>query len=353
MTQNVDTPLISVIVPVYNVAQYLTDTLESLLAQTYRNWEAICVDDGSTDNSADILLAYATKDSRVRYYRQDNAGPYAARNHGLRYIQGDYFTFLDGDDLYFPWTLEYRLTALRQSGADIVEDVPFLFEDGAVLSGIPSDNCCPYVSKPFRIDDVSAILRGQSPWWNSVWCKLYSKRFSGVRVAKVSKVSYGEDTNFNLLCLAYGGRMAFVTSFGVAWRQRSASISHASEKFLVYNTDWLLSLLPLIEFLPVKARDVGRDIADWVVAQRAEGFLSWTKPKYASGGQRRELCWAFWRYFLAGGLRLRHLSFVDRFCFRLFALTGWRRPLRWMKFKPGLTAWRENQLCIGETEPLA
>lgn len=93
------TPFFSIIIPVYNVAPYLRECLDSVLAQTFTDWEAICVDDGSTDGSGAILDEYAAKDSRFRVFHQLNAGVSAARNKALDEAHGEWFLFLDGDDI--------------------------------------------------------------------------------------------------------------------------------------------------------------------------------------------------------------------------------------------------------------
>jgi len=90
-------PLISCIFPVFNVERYLRETLESILAQTHRPIEIIVADDGSTDGTARVAAGY---DDRVRYLKQDNAGPAAARNLGLDAARGDFVAFLDADDLW-------------------------------------------------------------------------------------------------------------------------------------------------------------------------------------------------------------------------------------------------------------
>lgn len=90
--------LFSIIIPVYNVEQYLRDCLESVLNQTFTDWEAICVNDGSMDGSAAILSSFAERDSRIIVLSQSNLGTAAARNAGLRKASGDYVFFLDSDD---------------------------------------------------------------------------------------------------------------------------------------------------------------------------------------------------------------------------------------------------------------
>lgn len=89
---------ISVIVPVYNAEKYLKTCLDSLISQTYTNFEVLCVDDGSTDHSLNILRFYEKKDNRIKVFTQKNAGPAAARNKALQYATGDYISFVDADD---------------------------------------------------------------------------------------------------------------------------------------------------------------------------------------------------------------------------------------------------------------
>ena len=90
--------MISIIVPVYNTAPYLPQCLDSLVNQTYRDIEIICVNDGSTDNSPDILKAYAERDSRILVIHQENLGLSGARNKGLESARGEWVMFVDSDD---------------------------------------------------------------------------------------------------------------------------------------------------------------------------------------------------------------------------------------------------------------
>ena len=96
----------SLIVPVYNVCNYIEDCIKSILNQTYSEWELILVNDGSTDNSAAICECYSKTDSRIIYFSQENKGVSAARNLGLFNANGDYIMFCDGDDMLEPYALE-------------------------------------------------------------------------------------------------------------------------------------------------------------------------------------------------------------------------------------------------------
>lgn len=103
--------LVSAIVPVYNGEQYLAETLSSILSQTYRPVEVIVIDDGSTDGSAAIARSFPD----VRYYFQSNAGPGAARNHGVERGNGQFFAFLDADDLWEPEKLARQMAAFANN----------------------------------------------------------------------------------------------------------------------------------------------------------------------------------------------------------------------------------------------
>lgn len=109
MVEQVGTGKISVITPCYNQALYLADCLDSLIAQTYYNWECMVMDDGSTDNSLEIAQQYAEKDQRIRYARQSNQGPSAARNNAIALTDGEFIFPLDSDDRIDPTYFEKAL----------------------------------------------------------------------------------------------------------------------------------------------------------------------------------------------------------------------------------------------------
>lgn len=110
--------LFSIIIPVYNVEKYLPACLNSVLGQSFRDWEAICVNDGSTDGSAIVLQDFAARDQRIKVVDQPNAGTATARNTGLRMAQGDYIFFLDSDDWLEADSLE--ILAGKLHGEDIL-----------------------------------------------------------------------------------------------------------------------------------------------------------------------------------------------------------------------------------------
>ncbi|MDP4201302.1 MAG: glycosyltransferase family 2 protein [Bacteroidota bacterium] len=108
-------PLISVIVPCYNQAQYLPEALDSVLAQTYTNWECIIVNDGSPDNTEEIAKTYCNKDSRFKYILKENGGLSSARNAGMANAKGQYIQFLDADDFLVSTKFEKQLKVFNQN----------------------------------------------------------------------------------------------------------------------------------------------------------------------------------------------------------------------------------------------
>ena len=110
---------VSIIVPCYNQAEYLPETLDSVLAQTYKNWECIIVNDGSTDNTEEVALKYCKQDERFVYLPKQNGGLSSARNAGLDVTKGDYVQFLDSDDILLPTKIEKQVHLLENEETDV------------------------------------------------------------------------------------------------------------------------------------------------------------------------------------------------------------------------------------------
>lgn len=124
-------PLISVIVPIYNVEKYLEKCLSSICGQTYKNLEILLIDDGSTDHCGEICDAYAGKDPRIQVLHQSNQGLSAARNVGIDHASGDYLGFVDGDDWIEPVMFQTLLDAVIQHRADIAAcQFRYVFSNG-------------------------------------------------------------------------------------------------------------------------------------------------------------------------------------------------------------------------------
>lgn len=179
--------LISVIIPVYNTAEYLPRCLESVLNNTYRNLEVICINDGSKDNSIEVLNAYAQKDSRIRVIDQENAGVSAARNRGLDEATGEYIAFVDSDDWIHRQYFETLHGFATKTNSVIVEcDAQYVSEEQPDQEIEPAD-------VPFLLQTAEQMLSGEIP----VWGKLYHVQLLDT-IRFTPNVHLGEDILFNL-----------------------------------------------------------------------------------------------------------------------------------------------------------
>lgn len=114
-TENIQLGLVSIIVPCYNYAHFLSETLDSILAQTYVHWECLIIDDGSTDHTREVAGVYAVKDARFKYIYQKNKGLPGARNTGLKYASGEYIQFLDADDILTKEKFSLQISLLNKT----------------------------------------------------------------------------------------------------------------------------------------------------------------------------------------------------------------------------------------------
>lgn len=168
--------LISIIVPCYNVEKFISNTLESVYLQTYEHWECILIDDGSKDNTAATCLNWCKKDSRFKYFHQENKGLSSARNAGLKQANGAFIYFFDSDDLIASFTLENLITLIN-------EDIDIVFGKCAVTEGQNSNikdflQHSPTSLKIYTNNSKSLLsLAIEEPFICVAWNRLYRKSF--------------------------------------------------------------------------------------------------------------------------------------------------------------------------------
>lgn len=236
---------ISVVIPIYNCASTLNRCMDSLFRQTYTDFELILVDDGSTDASGALADDYAARDSRVKVIHQKNSGPSRARNVGMDAATGEYFCFVDSDDVVEPDYLEYLITNLRENNVDIAtcgvwhEDV-----DGAERG--------KKRVFPAHIAEAAEILRPYRPTFQSYpYCKLFRRRAltleDGSLLHYQEDIRIGEDRLFWCEAILKNGR---------AW------ISSAQKYHYIYYTSSLYH-----------SRDYDKSYEDYVGRCRMEKML--------------------------------------------------------------------------------
>lgn len=189
-----DGDLVSVVVPVYNVENYIEKCVSSLINQTYKNIEIILVDDGSPDGSYTIIDGLAKMDQRIYVIHQKNKGVSAARNAGLERSAGDYIMFVDGDDWVDPDYVSYFLTLVKETGT---------------LIGMNKNN---YSASRLKITEKKYTVEAEKAieWiyldeiFVAVWNKIYSRRLLvDNNISFDSSIWYGEGMLFNIQCLQY------------------------------------------------------------------------------------------------------------------------------------------------------
>jgi teichuronic acid biosynthesis glycosyltransferase TuaG len=179
-------PLVSVIMPVYNAEEYVSDAIQSVINQNYENWELLIIDDGSTDNSLGVINKF--KDSRIKIFSQENKGVSAARNVALEKMSGVYFCFLDADDVYTYTSLSNRLEIFLKG-----DDIHFV--DGKVevfnqdLSQLTSTYSPNFKGNP---TEELITLSGKC-FFGNTWM---FKRLKNVKYKFNETLTHGEDLWF-------------------------------------------------------------------------------------------------------------------------------------------------------------
>lgn len=211
---------ISAIVPVYNTEKLVGRCIDSVVAQTYPEWELILVDDGSTDGSLSVLKEYETKDSRIKVIQQENAGPGLARNKGIQNTTGDYIVFIDSDDVIKPNYFE----KLSHETADVVFiDIDQVDDDFNVL-------CEEHMSEYNTIskdDLLRSQMTGKFPWGGcrkTVKTELLLKN----RI-KFTEHKVGEEAIYTFLIMHYAKSFSFIKGVAYEYVTREGSQSDTKD----------------------------------------------------------------------------------------------------------------------------
>ena len=250
--------LISIIVPIYNVENYLRQCLDSIMNQTYQKFECLLINDGSPDNSAEICREYVSKDSRFCYFEKENEGVSSSRNLGIERSRGEYVTFIDSDDWVESDYLEVLYRALLEEQADIAISTYKQFN--------MDDNCYylhsyqrGYDRKVFtnaELIDSLPLLYGYDNTYNFVSCKLVSREILECIRFNLS-TSYGEDMEFWNKVFLLSKKIVYVNKDTYIYRTNNDSSKHFDVEKIRSNTEQRLIFLAMLA-----AR--GMDIANYL-----------------------------------------------------------------------------------------
>ncbi|TKX28226.1 sugar transferase [Campylobacter sp. MIT 12-5580] len=232
-------PLISIIVPIYNVEKYLRECLDSIVNQTYTNLEIILVNDGSTDSCGAICDEYALKDKRIKVIHKENAGLGAAYNTGLDLASGDYIGFVESDDFIELNMYEQLCERAVKSGVDIVLGGFFFTAEKsnrpyqALIHTIPSDVI-------FSIEDYPQLLTLHT----SLWSKLYKRAvFKNIRVPEFKNSGYYCDFPYWVELVCTAKTMTRINSYLYHYRTDNPNASSTNLR----SDSKLLTIIPSIE----------------------------------------------------------------------------------------------------------
>lgn len=210
--------LISIIIPTYNRAYLIGETLDSILAQTYTNWECIVVDDGSTDNTAKVVRKYIKEDKRFQYYLRPNdriKGANTCRNYGFELSKGEYIKWFDSDDIMHPSLLEKQLNSIDKNiDCSVCKVAYYDFENDDVLkeNTISSD----HLIEDYLVGEVTFYISG--PLWSRLFLNNQKELFD-------EKISNLDDWDFNLRMLYQEPAMTYIDEPLIKYRIHEDSLS--------------------------------------------------------------------------------------------------------------------------------
>ena len=230
------TPMVSVIVPIYNASRFLQKCLSSLAGQTFDDFEAICVDDGSTDASADIVRGFADRDKRFTLVSKENSGYGASMNVGLDHARGRYVGILESDDFFDPQALELLVFAAEAADADVAKGNFWLYWSSPNERRIPfSVVDGPLVGRTFcpRGDADLAIFFRKPSIWSGVYRRSFLEE-NGIRFLETPGASY-QDAGFNFKVWAAAERATFIADCVLCYRQdnEASSVKSSAKAFCV------------------------------------------------------------------------------------------------------------------------
>lgn len=228
-------PKVSVIIPVYNVEKYLSPCIDSILKQTMKDIEVICVNDGSTDSSGSILDDYAFKDSRIKVLHRDNTGYGAAMNAGLAVASGEYVGIVESDDCILPEMYETLYSAASKNNLDLVKSDAFYWLEKA--------SYCEKIHYKWLDDYYDRVLDGADHWkffdfFMNIWTGIYRREFleqNNIRFHESPGASY-QDNGFWIQTLTFCKRAMWLSQAFYLYRQDNPMASVKSQSKMLAMT---------------------------------------------------------------------------------------------------------------------
>lgn len=293
------TPFFSIIIPVYNTELYLRECLDGVLTQTFTNWEAICVDDGSTDSSGAILDEYARRDSRFIVIHQGNGGGGAARNAGLEVAKGEWLVYADSDDIVSRDMLNDFAEAIKRfPQIDIARCCTVVFRDGEIPAWFGSGE--------LSVLDMSTTIPDEVGMFGITEMAYRASRF---RHLKFQYHKIGEDLIYTSKCFSIANGVARIDKGNYGYRIRNGSMAHRSDT-PGHVREKIEFLMELSRNLDKGNKFIGRRLARGRINMWLEACASVILQNSTSEEWR--ITWEFWCDSLISMRSLSYLSFWQR-----------------------------------------
>ena len=242
----------SIIVPIYKVEKYLPQCIESILTQTYQNFELILVDDGSPDTCSDICEKYAKKDSRIQVVHKENGGLVSARKAGLTVSSGEYVCFVDGDDFVSADMLETYEREIYKHRVDVIcAGYSLYYDEQQIVKVLQSDSDRTFGKKELQSEVYTKML-SQRPFFSFfIFPSLCTKCMRRDIVKKIyegvpEKITLGEDVAVTYPIMLKADSISILTYCGYMYRQLQTSMTHSYDSKLHEKINNLITYLKLV-----------------------------------------------------------------------------------------------------------
>lgn len=264
--------LVSIIIPVYNTEKYLSKCLNSVINQTLKEIEILCVDDGSSDGSLDILNKYAAKDKRVKVFSQKNSGSAKARSMAISQATGDYIMFLDSDDWYELNACEVAFNAIVARDSDILIYGNYVLDQKGNIS---LSKRIAYVKKCHENHQEVDLSRLQM----FLWDKIYKRSFlveNGIEMP--TTITLAEDQIFNYLCEFHTDKYSYIDTPLITYRKLREGAMTTDINGILYDLGCLkyISQLPIYKIQPL---DKQLKIVKNFLESQQRNVKKWNKPE--------------------------------------------------------------------------
>ena len=280
-------PLVSIIIPVYNVESHLEECLYSVISQTYENLEIIIIDDGSTDSSGRICDRYALRDERIIVSHNENKGRSSARNNGLELMTGDYYTFVDADDILVSDAIEV-LVGETTGNTDIVfARIVDFYQDNVQYIGTESNNVSCISANELIQKFVLERTNRTGPEfevYNGPYARLYKSGLKNIHFA--DDLSYAEDYLYSLMIFLNCQRIRYIDRIIYRYRRYYEEENHFWKGFRDYSLEETEARLRAIKLVRENRKDIFEDYLLRSYYSILDAFCTCTRLGYTDSAKK-------------------------------------------------------------------